>query len=286
MKTLRIYFFFLLFVIGLIYSFIILRKSNISINDGNLTQFLIDNNYDVKFKSVKLFNDYKPIDLLNGNYFREQVVYNEEINPIIYIYNSHQTEEYISKDYFDYSIQPTVMMADYILEDVFSKNKYYTLVEERSIKDILNSHKWNYVYSYDASRILLEDSKKNNNTLKYFIDVHRDSLNHDKTYVSINGLDYANTIFLIGLENPNYKENLEFTEKINNIMNNKYPGLSKGIYKKGGVGVNGVYNQDFSPYTILIEIGGVESTVTEVLNSTLAFSECFMEAIKNEKGAI
>ena len=52
-----------------------------------------------------------------------------------------------------------------------------------------------------------------------------------------------------------------------------------GIYKKGGPGVNGVYNQDFSPNTILIEIGGNENTTNEVLNTTLAFSKVFMEVI-------
>ena len=59
----------------------------------------------------------------------------------------------------------------------------------------------------------------------------------------------------------------------------KYPTLSRGIYKKGGPGVNGIYNQDFSSYTILIEIGGYENTTVEVLNSLLVFSECFMEVI-------
>ena len=87
------------------------------------------------------------------------------------------------------------------------------------------------------------------------------------------------------MENPNYKENLAFTEKINNLLDEKYKGLSKGIYKKSGQGVNGIYNQDFSKYTILIEIGGYENTTKEVLNTTIAFSECFMEVIKNEQAS-
>ena len=71
---------------------------------------------------------------------------------------------------------------------------------------------------------------------------------------------------------------------ISQFLNEKYPNLSKGIYKKGGEGVNGVYNQDNSKYTILIEIGGVDSTTAEVLNSTLAFTECFMEVISENEG--
>lgn len=175
------------------------------------------------------------------------------------------------------------MIADYILEETFNNNSYQTLVEENSIKEILNQNNWKYSYSYKASRLLLEQRKKENTTLKYFIDVHRDSLPKEKTTIEINGKKYAKTIFLIGLENPNYEENLIFTEKINSLMNERYPNLSKGIYKKGGAGVNGVYNQDFSSYLILLEIGGYENTTTEVMNSTLAFAECFMEVIKENE---
>ena len=81
------------------------------------------------------------------------------------------------------------------------------------------------------------------------------------------------------MENPKYNENLNFTEYINSKINEKYPGLSKGIYKKGGPGVNGVYNHDFSPYTILIEIGGEGNNTTEVMNTTVAVSEILKEVI-------
>ena len=100
--------------------------------------------------------------------------------------------------------------------------------------------------------------------------------------ITIDNKDYAKVLFLIGLENKNYEENLMFTEKINNKLNEYYKGLSKGILKKGGEGVNGVYNQDFNNRTILIEIGGYENTPTEVLNSAIAFSRCFMEVISEE----
>ena len=73
---------------------------------------------------------------------------------------------------------------------------------------------------------------------------------------------------------------MEFTEKISQKINEKYPNLSKGIYQKEGPGVNGVYNQDFSPFTILVEMGGPENTIDEVLNTSLAFADCFLEVIR------
>ena len=83
--------------------------------------------------------------------------------------------------------------------------------------------------------------------------------------------------------NPNYIENLEFTDKISKTINEKVPGLSKGIYKKQGAGVNGVYNQDFSNRTILIEIGGPENTIDEVYETLLVLSEALSEVIKSDQ---
>lgn len=292
--------FCIIFITSLTFSFQYLLKSNIKIDDKYLVKMILNDNYN---KNTNIFTSFmnkikkgiQPVNLLSTNYFN--LVKKDEIRKVekvskgeagndyqVYVYNSHQTEEYQANSFLENEVGPTVMMASYIIQDVLDKNNYKTLVEERSIKDLLRQNNWKYYRSYDASRVYLEDSKKNNPSLKYFIDVHRDSLKRDKTTITINDKSYAKLIFLIGTENPIYKENLEFTTKINNKLNEKYPNLSKGIYQKGGDGVNGVYNQDNSKYTLLLEIGGPDNRTDEVLNSTLAFLECFMEVIQNEEG--
>lgn len=289
--------FLLLFILSIYKSFRYLLKSNIKIDNKEFVELLLTNNIEENkiTKFIGSINkNYKPVNLLSTNYFELVDTRKKKINtnnnsnssilPLIYIYNSHQTEEYLPSNFIESEVKPTVMMADYIMEDIFNKNNFNTIVEERSIRQKLNENNWKYYKSYDASRIYLDDTKTNNPSIKYFIDVHRDSLKRDKTTVEINGKSYAKTIFLIGLENDNYNENLEFTTKLNDKLNEKYPNLSKGIYKKGGEGVNGVYNQDNSKYTILLEIGGPENNTTEVLNSTLAFADCFMEVISTNEG--
>ncbi len=275
---------FIIIVLVLVGTFKFLEKTNITIDDKRLVKILLNSYEKKEIFNIDIPKD--PVFYLQNNYvektFQEIKEEKPEIvnkEPLIYIYNSHQSEEYKPSTFAEYDVRPSVMMADYILEEVFQKNSYPTIVEERRISEVLANNNWKYVYSYRASRVFLEDVIVTHPSLKYFIDVHRDSLEHDRTYINIEGKDYARTIFLIGLENEGYEENLAFTEKINNKLNEKYPGLSKGIYKKGGPTVNGVYNQDFSNRTILIEIGGYESTTTEVLNSTLAFAECFLEVI-------
>ena len=290
-KKLKRYFLFFMFIMGIYFSYKYLESKNIELKDKEFVNLLIDNSFKyneadfIEKIANKTYEISNPVKLLSKEYNKylditeTTPVIKEEIKPKIYLYNTHQTEEYQTSELLEFTIKPTVMINNYILEDIFNRNGYQTLVEERSIKEVLNNNNWKYSSSYKASRIYLEDSYKLNPSLEYFIDLHRDSLSHDKTYINIEGKDYAKILFLIGLDNPNYEKNMILTEKINNKLNEYYPGLSKGILKKGGEGVNGIYNQDFNENVILVEVGGYENTTTEVLNSSLAFAKCFMEAI-------
>ena len=203
-------------------------------------------------------------------------------NPTIYIYNTHQTEEYKPTSYLEYSVNPNVLMASYILEEQLSRKGHVVLVEEESVSRLRTTLGLNYAGSYKVTRSMMENAKKNNPTLKYYIDLHRDSLTRDKTTLTVDGKSYAKILFIVGLENSNYQENLDFTNKISDLLNQKVKGLSKGIYKKEGPLVNGVYNQDFSNRVILIELGGNENTIDEVYRSLIVLGEVLDEVIKND----
>ncbi len=287
MNKKKIILFIIMILIGLYASYKKLEENKTLSNDEVIVKFIIDNTF-VKGNIISRITNNnieweKTLRLLQNDYEEVTLRTNtEEKEPIIYLYNSHPTEEYAPSTIGEYYLNPTIIMNNYIMEDIFNKNNYKTYVEEESVKDILNQNNWNYASSYKASRILLEKRKEEYPSLKYFIDIHRDSLEKSKTTIEIGDRVYAKLLFIIGLENNNYQENLEFTEKILEKLDTYYPGLSKGIYKKEGPGVNGVYNQDFSPKTILIEIGGYENTTTEVLNSSIAFTKCFMEVLNEE----
>ena len=234
----------------------------------NITSLLKQNYLQVNIPTIK---EEKPIKKEESN---------KKEDPLIYIYNTHQTEEYKSNQFVPYTINPNVMMNSYILQNEFNKNNLPTLVEERSVKEHLHQNGYTYSYSYIISKQFMESAKLNNPSLKYYIDVHRDSQPAKITTVEINNKSYAKLLFIVGLENDNHIENLTFTQKINDKLNEYYPNLSRGILKKSGANVNGIYNQDFSPYAILLEVGGVDNQVDEVLNSLLAFSKCYMEVVE------
>lgn len=187
--------------------------------------------------------------------------------PIIYIYSTHDTEGYFSSYFNIYNIKPDVKIASYYLQEKLNDLGLNTIVEKRMIKDALNKNNWVYKDSYKASRIYLENTYQNNTSLKFFIDLHRDSSLKSKTTTTIDGKSYARVMFLVGLEHDNYNANLKVATDINNLIKAKYPSLTRGIYKKSGPGVNGIYNQDFNSNCILIELGGQYNTMLEVSNT-------------------
>ncbi len=308
----KIKFKFIFFFIIVFSSFLLtikaLSKFHLPYKNEDLVKFLIENNNPFIINSKSNYSYFhqimtklidldlsQPLSILNTNYKgltkevkseqKVKKVSNEANNtdPTIYLYNSHDTEEYKPSSFAEYSIMPTVKLSDYVLKEELEKNGFSVLIEEKTISSIRSSLGLNYAGSYDASRVLMEEAKNNNPSLKYFIDIHRDSISHDKTTLNYNNKNYAKVMFLIGLENPNYESNLEFSTKISDTINNKIPGLSKGIYKKEGAGVNGIYNQDFSNRTILIEIGGPENTIDEVYETLLVLSEVLTEVINNDQ---
>lgn len=193
--------------------------------------------------------------------------------PIVYIYNTHQSEKYTLNNSEPYNIIPTVMTTSYMLKEKLSEYNIESIVEESSVNEVLKKNNWKYASSYKVTRTFLEKAKKEYPSLKFYIDVHRDSVKRSITTKEINNVSYARVMFLLGLENENYEKNSKVIEYLNNEIEKKYPGLSRGIYKKKGPGVNGVYNQDFSENCILIEFGGSYNTIDEVYNTVEAIGQ-------------
>lgn len=201
--------------------------------------------------------------------------------PKVYIFNTHQSEGYNSTFLDTFNINNTVYIASHILGEYLNDLGISSLVEENSIVDILSTNGWKYGYSYKASRILLEQAYKNNPSLMFFIDLHRDSASYDKTMVSIDGINYARVLFVVGLEHDNYQENLDLANKLNERLKNINPKLSRGVLEKKGKGVNGIYNQDFNKFTILMEIGGQYNYIEEVNNTLKIVAKVIFEYLSD-----
>lgn len=244
------------------------------------------NNYLDKFiEFVTNININKPTSILASNFNYEIDVssdgddleklsdYVEDPNPIeinepkVYIYNTHQLEGYDSTYYADYNITPNVQMAAYLLKDKLNNMNIPTIVENGNITDFLTINNWTYIDSYKASRYFLENTLNENPNLDLIIDLHRDAITHESSTTEENGKKYAKVLFVVGKDYENYEKNLDVATKLNEIFKSYVPTISRGVIVKGGNNVNGIYNQDLKSNIVLIECGGSENTIDEVINT-------------------
>lgn len=202
--------------------------------------------------------------------------------PLVYIYNTHQEEKYQSTYLQEYNISATVFLASKILKEYLEDLGIGVIVEENNITDKLHSLNWKYGSSYKVSRMFMENAKKINPSLRYFIDLHRDSSKYEKTTTEIDGEKYVKLLFVVGLDNPNYAPNLALAETMKTRIKNYNENLFRGIMKKSGQGVNGVYNQDFDANTMLIEVGGQYNNIREVNNTLKILANILAEYIKED----
>lgn len=239
------------------------KKVTQELDPSNYIDYLLKTGFNNQISKSILKSplDIENVSLVNNE---EEVKSNE---PLIYIYNTHDEEAYYNSYLNPYNIVPDVKLASYYFQERLKDLGIESVVEKRKIKDVLEENGWNYRYSYNASRVYLEEVSKNNPSIEYFIDLHRDSVGKDKTTTTINGKSYARVMFLVGLEHENYQKNLDLATRLDELISQFDSTLSRGIYQKEGPGVNGIYNQDFSSKAILIEVGGQYNTIEEVANT-------------------
>lgn len=203
---------------------------------------------------------------------------------VAFIYQTHNQESYlpelpgVTDPDKAYDPEKNVTLVGLRLAQMLEKegigavhsNKNYPAIEPN----------FNYNYSYKYSFKTLQEASVAHPDLKFYFDIHRDSQRRDKTTIKLNGQDYAQVYFIIGGKNKHWQANHDFAEQIHRALEQKYPGVSKGIYAKGGEG-NGLYNQQFSPNTVLIEVGGVDNTLEECYRTVDALAVAIAEVINN-----
>lgn len=211
--------------------------------------------------------------------FEEHFIDIEVKEPLIYIYNTHQTEGYNYK-LLDHTVKPTVLFASFILKDYLNDLGIESIVETSSMKEYLTNNKLQYKDSYEASRYYLKNIIEKYPSIKYFIDLHRDSSNIKATLYENDNTRYARVMFVVGMKHSNSSKNLEFVNTFNDNLNSKYKGLSRGILKRD----DARFNQDISDKCILIELGGVDNTLEEVNNTLEIISKELSSLIGESSG--
>jgi len=187
-------------------------------------------------------------------------------SPQILIYHSHATESYMpntASNYHTLIEKYNVVSVGSTMAKVLQDKYKYKVIHDKTYHD-----KDSYAYSYSNSLATIKKQTSKYSSIKVIIDIHRDAFPTEnesvkaarkKDYtVTINGKKAARVMLVIGTKNPNYSELEKFAAYIKKKMDTLYPGLYLKTER-----ANAKYNQYFSNYSILIEIGCMLNTIEE-----------------------
>lgn len=187
--------------------------------------------------------------------------------PRVLIYHTHNRESWLPElqgktapnEAFDSKINVTLLG-----KDLSKKLKAKGVSVVQSADDYPSKiSNFEYVKSYTYSKATLSKELSKHKSIEYVFDIHRDSESRNKTTILYNNVNYAKLYFVVGRDNPNWKQTKNFATRLQNKLNEKIPGISKGIYQKDHSSGNGQYNQSLADFSALIEIGGVENVLEE-----------------------
>ena len=142
-----------------------------------------------------------------------------------------------------------------------------------------------YISAYDRSAESIKHYLEKYPSIKYVFDVHRDSLiQSDMTKlrpVTIHkGKECAQIMMIVGTSEKSgidypWTDNLVLAEAIQENLFEDTVGVARQIYLRGAT-----YNQQYSKYGLLLEIGSCGNTLEEAKNAALAFADAFEKVIK------
>ncbi|CAM4021636.1 stage II sporulation protein P [Mesobacillus thioparans] len=203
----------------------------------------------------------------------------------VFIYHTHSWESYLpllglegaKNENEAVDGKTNITIVGELLGQELEKRGVGASVDKTNIGQELDKKGWLSYKSYEISRSLVQNAMAGNDKLEYFIDLHRDSVRKDSTTAMINNQPYARIVFVIGEENKNFQKNLKFANELHKILNKQYPGISKGVLPKKGIGVDGIYNQDLSANSLVVEVGGVDNNMKELKNTVEALAEAISQ---------
>ncbi len=161
---------------------------------------------------------------------------------VIVIYHTHSDESYIPTDGADAipGHGGVYDVGDAMAASLTAQG--FTVVHDLAVHDPHDAG------AYPRSRrTVLRDLQYGPSLI---FDVHRDAAPASECITSMNGVETARVLIVVGGANPFYRANLSIANTLKGIADRLYPGIMRGILV-----ARGNYNQDLYPSNILLEVG-------------------------------
>lgn len=194
--------------------------------------------------------------------------------PQILIVHTHGSESYAQTDGDAYEESDPYRTTDCTHNVVKVGEEMATVFRAHGFQVIHDTTLFDYpAYNgaYDRSKAAVEQWLAQYPTIKIVLDVHRDALvgSGGEVYKLVSeeaGKKVAQVMLVVGTsgsgaEHPRWKDNLAFAVKLQKGLTRGYDSLARPIVLR-----NSRYNQQLSPGSLLVEVGGHGNTLTEAVD--------------------
>ncbi|MGF7185473.1 stage II sporulation protein P [Desulfitispora alkaliphila] len=197
-------------------------------------------------------------------------------DPLVAIYNSHNGETYTpthGTPRVD-GKQGGVVDVARELEDALEQKYGIKSIRSEEMHDYPS-----YAMSYANSQKTLERMLEEHPSIEIVLDIHRDyQPSRAQSVAKINGENIARILLVVGNDSrqphPNWRQNLAFATRLESKLEDKYPGISRGVRQQSGR-----YNQHLHPRALLVEMGTAENSIEEAKKSAQLLAEALAELL-------
>ena len=249
-----------------------------SVETEVITKNPIADAYTKKYKGVKIKNE-TGYDLSDEDLSYDKLKINKSN---IIIFHTHTCESYTSSKKYSYTPTGNFRTTDlkYSVARVGDELTKYLKKYNLNVLHDKTYHDYpSYNGSYSRSLATVSNILKSTSA-DIIIDLHRDAIGSYSGYaptVRIGDEECAQIMFVIGtdggkLKHPNWKSNLQFAIKLQELANKEYPGLFKPIIVR-----NSRYNQHLGKAACIIEVGSTGNKLEQCLNSMKYLSKILNE---------
>jgi len=214
----------------------------------------------------------------------------EEDGPLVLLVHTHGTEAYLP-DGVDYYLpdedfrsrdpgETVVAVGDVIAEALELLG--IGVIHDTSMHD---ADSFNDAYTHSAAAV--KTYLKKYPTIRYVIDVHRDSIfgANDvcgKTLTTVDGLGTAQLMLVVGTDesgasHPDWQKNFTVATYLQETINNLYPTLARPLnLREHG------FNQWLSTGSLILEVGSCGNTLSEAKQAGAFFAYAFAELLEKQ----
>ncbi|WP_077619523.1 stage II sporulation protein P [Bacillus sinesaloumensis] len=207
----------------------------------------------------------------------------------VFIYHSHSFESYLpllgltGDPDMDKAVdsKTNITLVGELLGKELEQYGISAIVDKTNMGQELKKKGWGTNQSYALSRGIVQSAMATDSGIDFIIDLHRDGVRKEITTATIHNKPYARVFFIVGKASANFEQSFALAQALNESIESQYPGISRGVLAKGLDQGNGVYNQDLSENSLLIEVGGVDNDMKELKNTVEALAKVLSDHIIN-----